>query len=52
MKHEENNVREVKIHKFLVCVYKSQDFAQSQKIFAQSQTENLILARGGIHGGI
>ena len=34
VKHEEKTVKEVKMHEFLVCAYKSQDFAQSQTIFA------------------
>ena len=29
-------VKEVKMHKFLVCACKYQDFAQSQKFFARS----------------
>ena len=36
VKHEEKTVKEVKMHTFLVCTCKSKDFAQSQKIFAQS----------------
>ena len=28
---KKNTVIEVKMHKFLVCTYKSQDFAQNQK---------------------
>ena len=31
VKHEEKNVKEVKMHKLLVCECKSQEFAQSQK---------------------
>ena len=36
VKHEEKTVKEVKLHKLLVCACKSQDFAQSQKFFARS----------------
>ena len=31
---KKNTVIEDKMHKFLVCAYKSQDFAQNQKCFA------------------
>ena len=34
VKHKEKN--EVKMHKFLVCLCKSKDFAQSQNFFALS----------------
>ena len=34
MKREEKTVKEVNMHKFLVCAWKSQDFAQGQKKFA------------------
>ena len=33
---KKNTVKEVKMHNFLVCAYKSQDFAQNLKKFAQS----------------
>ena len=33
---KKKTVKEVKIYEFLVCVYKSQDFAQCQDNFAQS----------------
>ena len=42
MKHEEKNYNEVKMHKFLVCAYKSQDFAQSQKFFARSHDRETV----------
>ena len=32
---KEKTVKEVKMHKFLVCAYKSQDFAQSEKNFCE-----------------
>ena len=35
MKHEEKIVKEVKMHKFLVCACKSQDFVQSQNHLAR-----------------
>ena len=36
VKHEEKTVKVIKMHQFLVCTYKSQDFAQSLEIFARS----------------
>ena len=33
---KKNTAKEVKMHKYLVCACKSQDFAQSQKFFAWS----------------
>ena len=36
VKPEKESVKEAKMHKFLVCIYKSQDFAQRQKNFARS----------------
>ena len=36
VKNEEKTVKKVKMHKFLVCACKSQDYAQSQKFFARS----------------
>ena len=33
---KKNTVKEVKIHKCLVCAHKSQDFAQGQTSFARS----------------
>ena len=33
---------------FLVCAYKSQDFAQSQKIFAQSQDRVTVTLRNSV----
>ena len=43
VKHEEKTVKEVKMHKFLVCSYKSQDFAQSRKILRGRPTVRLCL---------
>ena len=33
------------MHKFLVCTYKSQDFAQSQTIFARSHDRETVTFR-------
>ena len=38
-------VKEVKLHKFLVCACKSQDFAQSQRIFARSHDRETVTFR-------
>ena len=38
-------VKEFKMHKFLVCAYKSQDFAQSQKICAGSHDRETVTFR-------
>ena len=38
-------VTEVKMHKSLVCAYKSQDFAQSQKNFAQLHDREIVTFR-------
>ena len=38
-------VKEVKMHKFLVCLYKYQDFAQSQKNFARSHDRETVTFR-------
>ena len=35
----------VKIHNFFVCTYKSQDFAQRQKMFAWSQDRETVTFR-------
>ena len=45
LKHEEKTVKEVKLHKFLVCAYKSQDFVQSQKNFARSHDRETVTFR-------
>ena len=37
--------KEVKIHKFLVCAYNSQDFAQTQENFARSQDRATVTFR-------
>ena len=34
MNHEKKYVKEVKMHKCLICAYKSKDFAHSQEHFA------------------
>ena len=38
----------VKLHTFLVCAYKSPDFAQSQKIFAQSHDCQTVTFRNSV----
>ena len=46
MKHEEEiNVKDVKMHKFSVCAYKSQDIAQSEKNFALSHNRETVTFR-------
>ena len=42
---KKKTVKEVKMHKFLVCACKSQDFAQSQKFFAQSHDRETVTFR-------
>ena len=42
---KEKEVKEIKLHKFCVCACKSQDFAQSQKNFAQLQDRETITFR-------
>ena len=36
------------MHKFLVCAYKSQDFAQSQKKFALSNHRETVTFRNSV----
>ena len=43
--HEEKKVKEVKMHKFLVCAYKYQDLAQSQENFARSHDRVTVTFR-------
>ena len=43
--HEEKTVKEVKMQKNLVCVYKSQDFAQSQEKCARSHNHETVKFR-------
>ena len=38
-------VKEVKMHKVLVCAYTSQDFAQSQNFFARSHDRETVTFR-------
>ena len=46
MKHEEEkNAKKVKMHKFLTCACKSQDFAQSQKNVARSHDRVTVTFR-------
>ena len=42
---KKKNVKEVKMHKFLVHAYKSQDFAQSQNNFARAHDRETITFR-------
>ena len=50
MKNLEKTVKEVKMHNFLVCACTSQDFAQSQKFFAQlHDRETLTFSNSGQH---
>ena len=41
-------VKEVKKHKFLVCAYKSQDFAQSQKNCARLHDRETVTFRNSV----
>ena len=43
--HEEKAVKEVNMHKFWVCAYKSQDFAQGQENFARSHDRETVTFR-------
>ena len=43
--HEGKMVKEVKMHRFLVCTYKSQDFAQIQENFARSHDRVTVTFR-------
>ena len=45
MKHEEKNVKEVKMPKILVCACKYQDFAQSQKNFVRWHDHETVTFR-------
>ena len=47
-KHEEKTVKEVKMHIFLVCGCKSQDFAQSQQHFARSHDRETVTFRNSV----
>ena len=42
---KEKNVKEVKMHEFLVCAHKSQDFAQSQTKIARSHDQETVTFR-------
>ena len=51
VKHEEKSCKEVILHKFLVCAcksHKSQDFAQSQKIFARSHDRETVIFKNSV----
>ena len=45
---EEKTVKEVKMHIFLVCACKYQDFAQNQKKFAQSHGRETVTFRNSV----
>ena len=45
MNHEEKMAKQVKMQKFLVSAYKSQDFAQSQENFARSHDRVTVTFR-------
>ena len=45
MNHEEKMAKQVKMQKFLVSAYKSQDFAQSQENFARSHDRVTVTVR-------
>ena len=42
---KKNTVKEVKIHKCLVCAHKSKDFEQSQTNFARSHDPDTVTFR-------
>ena len=42
---KKKTIKEVKMHKLLVCACKSQDFAQSQKKIAQSHDRETVTFR-------
>ena len=42
---KKKTVKEVKMHIFLVCTYKSQDFAQNLKLFARSHDRETVTFR-------
>ena len=42
---EKKTVKEVKIHTFLLCAYKSQNVAQSQENFARSHNRATVIFR-------
>ena len=42
---KKKTVKEVKMHKLLVCACESQDFAQSQKKFARSHDRETVTFR-------
>ena len=48
MNHEEKSVKEVKMHKFSVCAYKSQDFAQSRENFARLHDRETVTFRNSV----
>ena len=43
--NKEKTVKEVQMHKFIVCACKSQDFAQSKKNFARSHNRETMTFR-------
>ena len=45
---KKKTVKEVKMHTFLVCACQSQDFAQSQKVFARSHDRETVTFRNSV----
>ena len=48
VKHEEKHAKEVKMHIFLVFACKSQDFVQSQNLFALSHNRKTVRFRNTV----
>ena len=46
---KKKTVKEVKMHKFLVCAYKSQDFAQSLENYARSHDRDTVTFRNSAY---
>ena len=47
-RQEKKAVKQVKMHKFLVCAYKSQYFVQSQKNFTRSHDRETMTFRNSL----
>ena len=45
LKNDEKSVKDVKLHKFLVSAYNSQDFAQTRENFARSHYRETVTFR-------
>ena len=48
MKHEAKTVKDVKMHNFLVCASKPQDYAQSQKFLALSHDRETVTFKNSV----